>query len=146
MAKKVFKFTPAHEAFCQHYAEFGNATQAYLHAFPSVKYNTAKAEGPRLTAIPSIIERIEHIKEEFAVSVQQSKEKTIQALILSGEEAKKAGQFSAYAKLRDMIIKMCGFYEPDKVDITSAGEKITINLDLSKPKDKKDGDKPNLNG
>lgn len=27
MSKKVFKMTPAHEKFCQHYAEYGNATQ-----------------------------------------------------------------------------------------------------------------------
>lgn len=144
--KKNIKFTPAHEVFCQHYAEHGNATMAYLQSHPNVKYNTAKADGPKLTAIPSIQERIEQIKEEFALSVQQSKEKTIQALIQSGEEAKLAGQFSAYAKLRDMVIKMCGFYEPDRVDITSAGERITINLDLSSNKDKKDnGDKPNIN-
>lgn len=115
--KKVYKFTPAHEAFCQHYAEYGNATQAYLHAFPKVKYGSAKVEGCKLLTIPNISERIEAIKEQFAVSIQQSKERTVEALIKSGEEAKKAGQFSAYAKLRDMVIKLCGFYEPEKVQV-----------------------------
>lgn len=143
--KKTYKFTPADEAFCQHYAQYGNATQAYLSAYPKVVYTTAKAEGPKKTAIPCIAERIEAIKEEFAVSIQQTKERTVEALILSAEEAKAAGQFNAYAKMRDMIIKMCGFYEPNKIDVTSQGDKITINLDLTAKKED-DRDKPNLNG
>ncbi len=119
--KKVYRFTPANEAFCQHYAEYSNATQAYLQAYPNCKYGSAKTLGPRLLENIDIIERITHIKEEFAVSVQQTKERTVEALIMSAEEAKQAGQFSAYAKMRDMIIKMCGFYEPEKQEIKHSG-------------------------
>ena len=115
--KKTYKFTPAHEAFCQHYAEHGNATMAYLFAYPKVTYGTAKTEGCKLLTIPNIEERVTHLKEEFAVSIQQTKERTVEALISSAEEAKIAGQFAAYAKMRDMIIKMCGFYEPEKVQV-----------------------------
>ena len=127
MAKKIkkYRFTPSHEKFCQHYAEYGNCTQAYLHAYPKVKYNSAKTLGAELLTIIDILDRIEQIKEEFAVSIQQSKERTVEALISSAEEAKIAGQFSAYAKLRDMVIKMCGFYEPEKSEIELKG--ITLN-------------------
>lgn len=131
MAKKIFKMTPAHEKFCQHYSEYGNATQAYLFAWPNVKYGTAKTEGSEMLTKPDIAERIDQLKEEFAVQYKQTKEGTIRDLIQSAEEAKTAGQFSAYAKLREMIIKMCGLSEPSKIDVTSGGEKINIILNLN---------------
>jgi len=132
MAKKVYKITPAHDKFCQHYAEYGNATQAYLFAFPKVTYGSARELGARMLSVDEIAEKIEQIKEEFAVEYKQSKDGTIRDLINSAEEAKAQGQFSAYAKLREMIIKMCGFYAPEKSEITHKG--ITINY--TKPNDK----------
>jgi hypothetical protein len=128
MAKKIFKMTPLHDKFCQHYAEYGNATQAYLFAFPNVKYGTAKTEGNELLTKPDIKEKIDQLKEEFAVEYRQTKEGTIRDLIQTAEEAKAQGQFSAYAKLRDMIIKMCGFYEPEKIEHSGA-----IDIKLSIP-------------
>ncbi len=119
MAKKTFQFTPSHEKFCQHYSEYGNATQAFLFAWPKVTYNTAKAHGYELLQNVAIKERIEQLKEEFAVEYKQTKDGTIRDLIQTAEEAKAQGQFSAYAKLREMIIRMCGFYEPDKLEVKS---------------------------
>ena len=125
MAKKVFQMTPAHEKFCQHYAEYSNATQAYLFAFSKVTYKSARELGSNLLTNVDIKERIEQLKEEFAVEYNQTKDGTIRDLIQTAEEAKAQGQFSAYAKLREMIIKMCGFYEAEKQEITHKG--LTIN-------------------
>lgn len=121
---KQFKFTPVHEKFCQHYMEYGNPTVAFLYAKGSksdgdkngVTYNTAKTEGPKLLHNPAILERIEQLKEEFAVQFKQTKENTVRDLINAAEEAKAQGQFSAYAKLRDMVIRIHGLYSPDKFE------------------------------
>lgn len=121
---KQFKFTPVHEKFCQHYCEYGNATVAYLYAFGSkadgdkngVVYSTAKSHGPALLQNAAILERVEQLKEEFAAQFKQTKENTVRDLINAAEEAKALGQFQAYAKLREMVIKLHGLYEPDKIE------------------------------
>lgn len=143
MAKKVFKMTPAHDKFCQHYAEYGNATQAYLFAWPNVKYGSARELGSNLLTNIDIKEKIEQLKEEFAVQYKQTKDGTIRDLIQSAEEAKAIGQFTAYAKLREMIIKMCGYYEPEKIE--HSGEvktNVVINYIVPKETDEPEsGDK-----
>lgn len=121
---KQFKFTPVHEKFCQHYAQYGNATIAYLFAFGSkadgdkngVTYNSAKNSGSILLQNITITERIEQLKEEFAVQFNQTKDNNVRELYLAAEEAKAQGQYSAYAKLRDMVIRLKGLYEPDKFE------------------------------
>ncbi len=134
MAKKVFKMTPAHEKFCQHYTEYGNATQAYLFAWPKVAYGTARTEGSEMLTKPDIMSRIEQLKEEFAVQYNQTKDGTIRDLIETAEQAKAQGQFSAYAKLRDMIIKMTGFYEPEKIH-HSGGMNLNLQIPGMEPDD-----------
>ena len=126
--RKKDPFTPLHEKFCQHYAEYGNATQAYLFAWPKVAYSSAKSEGCEMAAKPYIKERIEQIKEEFAVQYNQTKAGTVRDLINAAEEATAMGQFPAYAKLREMVIKMCGFYEPDKIEVSGS-----IDFELKVP-------------
>lgn len=128
---------PAHEKFCQHYAEYGNATQSFLFAFPKVTYGTAKAEGSKLLAKVDIKEKIEQLKEEFAVEYNQTKDGTIRDLIQTAEEAKAKGQFSAYAKLREMIIKMCGFYEPEKVEVKA---EWTIGFNIPKKEEEEESE------
>lgn len=123
---------PAYEKFCQHYAEYANATQAYLFAFPNIKYSTAGTEGPKLLGNPAIKERIEQLQDEFKTQYKQTKEGTIRDLINAAEEAKKAFQFPAYAKLREMVIKMCGFYEPDRIEHSG---NVGINIAIVKPDD-----------
>ena len=120
---------PWHEVFCQQYAKHGNATQAYHFAKPDVKYNTAKTNGSQLLSKTNISERIEFLKDEFSTSVHQTKESTIRDLIGAAEEAKADGQFTAYFKARDMIIKMCGFYAPEKVEVESTTYSIGFDKD-----------------
>lgn len=136
-AKKKYVFTPANERFCEHFAEFGNYTQAYLFAYPNAVYSTANSKGSELGNKPPCVERIAQLQEEFAISVQQSKERTIKDLLITAEEARKDGKYNDYAKLRDMIIKMCGFYEPEKQQIEHKG--ITFNY-ITPIEDKKKND------
>lgn len=131
--------TPAHHKFCEHYSEYSNATQAYLFAFPGVKYGTAKTEGSKLLTNPDISERIEQLKEEFECQFRQDKNRTIRDLIVASEEAKAIGEWATYAKLRDMVARISKFYET-KVDITSKGEKISIELNLGDNDEQDDKD------
>lgn len=138
--KKVISLTPAHMKFCEHYCEYDNMTMAYLFAYPGTAYGTAKSEGSKLMTNHNIIERVEQLKEEFATQFNQTKEKTTRDLIMAAEEAKTMGQFASYATLRNMIIKMCGFYAP--TEIKHSGD---LDLSLKFPnleidEDKDDGD------
>ena len=114
------------EKFATHYAEFSNATRAYLYANPKAAYSTARVEGCKYLAHPNIAQLIESKQAEFNEKFMHSKEKTIQELIQTAEQAKKANQFGAYGKLREMVIKICGFYEPEKIEQTGT---IIIKFD-----------------
>jgi phage terminase small subunit len=120
--------SPAHDKFCQHYAEYSNGAMAYLFAFPNVTYGSARTLGSELLTKVDIKARIEQLIEEFNVQYKQDKRRTIRDLIVAAEEAKAMAQFPAYAKLREMIIKMEGFYEPDKIELSG-----TINFELKVP-------------
>lgn len=122
MAKKIPKVevnTPKVklEKFAAHYAMNGNGTQAYLSVYPTAGYDTARTEGSRMLARPSVKEFIENYKERFIIEYMQTKEQTINDIKQTAEEAKAVGNYNAYAKLRDMIIKLLGHYEPDKLQV-----------------------------
>lgn len=124
MAKNNIK----QEKFAAHYAEYGNATRAYLYVNPKATYGTARTEGSEWLTKPNIIDLIQQKKDEFNEKFMHSKEKTIQELLLTAEEAKEAGNYNAYGKLREMIIKMNGFYEADKVELSGG---YTINISVT---------------
>lgn len=136
MAKKQFKFLPTHEKFCMHFQEYGNATQAFLFAWPKVQYTSAKTEGPKLLANPFIKERIEQLQEEFITQYKQDKQKTVRDLIVAAEEFKRMGDNPSYIKARDMVVKMSGFYAPDKVE-HSGNIGLDVNIIINKPNEPK---------
>lgn len=141
--KKPLIMTAAHEKFCQHYSEYGNMRQAFLYAWPETKFSAAGQAASMLMKKSEISDRIQQIREEVQVEFNQTKEGTIKDLIRSAEEAKKAFQFAAYAKLREMVINLCGLYPVKKSehDITSGGKPITpiqINFDLNQDEEKKE--------
>lgn len=125
--------SPAQIKFCQKYIDTSNATISWMHSHPDANYSTAKSEGCKILNNPDVKSYIDQLKEEMATTFKQTKDGTIKDLIISAEEAKEAKQFSAYAKIREMIIKMVGFYEPDKLDVTTNGEGINkINITIVK--------------
>lgn len=58
---------PRHENFAQHYARFGNATQAYITA--GYSETGANANAARLIALDSISQRIKELREIIAAGV-----------------------------------------------------------------------------
>ena len=123
--KKEFIMTAAHEKFCQHYSEYGNMRQAFMYAWPETKFSSAGQAASMLMKKDEITDRIQQLREEVQVEFNQTKDGTIKDLIRSAEEAKKAFQFAAYAKLREMVIELCGLYPikqtKQDVNITAKG-------------------------
>lgn len=132
MGKKIThkKLTEAQIKFCEHYAFKTNATQAYLLAFPDCAYNTAKTEGNKLLTKPDILAEINRQKEILADKYDISKETMIKEIKRKLSEID-YDDFNnpTWAKLIDMLNKMGGHYT-QKVDITSGGNPISINLKL----------------
>ena len=55
--------TEKQQKFCEEYITSGNATVAYLRAYPNAQYNTANAEAPKLLKKPHIKEYLEWLRE-----------------------------------------------------------------------------------
>lgn len=86
------KLTPRQEKFCQEYCNCLIACRAYLHAYPNVKYDTARTEGAKLLANPYIQARIDEIQAEARKNLKITPEflvaKSLEVIQLSldGEE------------------------------------------------------------
>jgi len=119
-----------HEKFCIEYCKLLHANLAYCAVYPNSAYNSSFGNSSRLLKKPRIQERIAEIQEKFAATVKQDKNKTVSDLLETAEQARADGRYGDYAKLRDMVIKMCGFYEAEKVDVDIKG----FTLNYIKPK------------
>lgn len=135
MAKKQLILTAAHEKFCQHYSEYDCARQAFMYAWPQTKFSSAGELASRMLKNVEILERIEHIKEEFAVQYRQTREGNVRDLINTAEEAKAQGQYSAYAKLREMVLRMAGLQDPIKEDNSKDDKTIILDLPGLEPEE-----------
>lgn len=134
---KPDNLNPAQIAFCEHYSTYGNAAQAYIHAHPKVKYSTARTEGPRQLQNQDIKEYVDYLVELNSNEFQQTKDKFILDTFKAAEQAKEAGQFMAYGKIREQIIKMLGWNEPDKVEHSGS---LEFELKVPGLEDKEDQD------
>ena len=126
------RLSPAHFKFVNHYCEFGNATQAYLKAFPKVTYKSARELGSNLLTDADIQEYIAQRKEELESASLVTRESLIRDLQEIKAAQKKINSGSSL-KAIELMGKMLGYFE-NKLDITSGGDKITIKLDLSDDK------------
>jgi|SRR3989304_5950987 len=116
------------QAFIEEYLNNGgNATTAYLTVYQDVTYGTAKTEGNKLITRPDVQLEIAAKRAVLAQKNLITRQQMIEDLNSSAEEAKQAGQYAAYAKMREMIIKIYGYYAPDKVQVSN------LNLELKFP-------------
>lgn len=125
--------------FILHYVEYGNATQAYLQATPNpITYASAKQQGYMMLKDPEVIEAIEQKKEELSLQASISKEKMVRELTFTAEQAKNVGDFKAYANMKNMIIKMFGYYEPEKIQHSGEQNITLIKINEVKKEDNTD--------
>lgn len=125
MENKENGVTIRQDMFAKHYATYGVGVHAYLSAFEGVSYEVAKTEASKLLTNPHIKDLVQRYKADLAVKFDVTKEKMVRDLTETAELAKENKQFIAYAKMKDQIIKMFGFYAPDKIEQTT-NQTITV--------------------
>ena len=122
-----------HIQFIEHYMSNGmNATQAYLSTYPNVTEETANVNGCRLLSNANIKARIEELQAETSKSLQITKESLINDLITIKQLCldNPRGVHNSI-KAIEVIKKMLGFNEPDKVEnkITNINLKDLVSFD-----------------
>lgn len=123
-----------HVIFVQNYLVDGNATQAYLKAYPNVTYETAVVNGSRLLTNAKVKEAIEAGKQELKEKMLITKEDLIKDLI-DIKNAQKTDNAQAAIKAIEVISKMLGLNEPEKIE-HSGTQAITVIKTIEVKKDK----------
>jgi phage terminase small subunit len=147
------KLNPKQELFVKEYLIDFNATQAALRAGYSPK--TAYSQGPRLLDNVEIQREIEKGKLKTLKKLEITREDILKKAYnipllysqmlelaqrddLEPDEELKLLRLSSLVKGSDfnksleILNKMLGYNEADRVDVTSGGEKITINFNTKK--------------
>jgi phage terminase small subunit len=122
-----------HKQFVEEYMSNGmNATQAYLSTYPKVTEKTASANGSRLLVNAKIKAEIERLQAKTSKSLNITKESLIKDLIEIKELCKTNPRaIHNSIKAVEVINKMLGFNEPDKVEnkITGINIKDLVSFD-----------------
>lgn len=109
------KLTPKQQLFVEEYLIDFNATQAAIRA--GYSENTAYSQGPRLLENVEIQRGIEKGKQKLIKKLDIKKEDIIRDLIRIKED--NIEDFPPHAlKALEMLNKMLGFNEPDKINHT----------------------------
>ena len=109
-----------------------NATQAAIRCGYSEK--TAYSQGQRLLKKDDIQKEVRKAQQKTINKLEITREDILKDLIKIKED--NINDWPPHAlKALEMLIKMQGFNEPEKIDHTSKGEKITINLNLKNKND-----------
>ncbi len=103
-----------HEAFAQAYAVTNNGAESYRRA--SGKENNADVNCHSLLGNPRIQERIAEIRGENAKQVRKSRENVVEWLADVIDEKRVVTK--EQLKAAEILNKMCGWNEPDKVEST----------------------------
>jgi hypothetical protein len=119
-----------HIKFAQHYSIYGNATRAYLNAYPETPYGSARTLGSKFLTNLNIQILIEQHKEEFKEKYFFDKERMIKEIYDTMNEARSVYQYNNVLKAQEMIIKLLDIAPKTSLDLTSMGQKINIQLNL----------------
>lgn len=122
-----------HERFCQFYAGecFGYGGKAYIAAGYQSKTNgSAETDASRLIRNEQISNRIKHLREEYGKRIAIDAQKIMDMRL---EIANCAGtkDCDRLAAIRD-IERALGLDAPQKIDVTTQGEKILPSVTLIK--------------
>lgn len=125
------KLTAKQERFCQEYVNCMNGTEAAIKAGYSP--NTANEISAQNLAKLSIINRLKELQKPIADQLNITRERIARNILKIAEPDNKVidpenGIFptkeSDILKANELLAKMFGFNEPDKIDMTSKGESI----------------------
>ena len=130
--KKVnIKFTAKQERFCQYYINCMNATEAAIKAGYSKK--TANRIAAENLSKLDIINRLKELQKPLSDELNITRERIARNILKIAEPVEKVidvenGVFPTkdadVLKANELLAKMFGFNEPEKLDLTSKGESI----------------------
>lgn len=107
-----------HQAFCELYLQYFNATKAYMQVFKDASYGTARANSTELMKREDVQEFLSRRLDELAIT---SNEVVLGlAKIARNEEEKTTDRIRAY----ELLGKTKGIFL-DRTDITTAGQKVS---------------------
>jgi len=142
--KKVNKLTAKQERFCQEYINCLNGTEAAIKAGYSAK--TAKGMAIENLSKHTICERLKVLQKPIADQLNITRERIARNILKIAEPEHKEidpengiypTKESDILKANELLAKMFGFNEPDKLDLTTKGEAINkINYIVKDEKQK----------
>jgi phage terminase small subunit len=122
------KLSPKQEKFVQEYIKSGNATQSYLNAGYSTKSPDVGAS--QLLRNNRVQERLEELKnastKKFIIDKEFLTEKYLEIHNIALE-----GNINVSKGALDSLARMYGVNEPEKLDVTTQGDKIN-QIDMTK--------------
>ena len=111
--------------FCDTYLSNGELLErAYISAYPEINQDYAGTSASKLLKRPGIKEYILHKKEKLAKKMEITKESLVNDLVKIKDAAIAEKSFSNATKAIEVLAKMLGHNEPDKVDVTTNGESM----------------------
>ena len=116
---------PRHEKYCQNLILGMSQTDAYLKAgYKDTPHTRNRAS--KLSTINHIVVRIEELREKTAEKFEITKDKLLAELAKTAiSKVEDKVRHSDKLKATEIINKMCGYNEPEKVDLTGKSiEKI----------------------
>ena len=116
--------------FCEEYVRTGNGTQTYLMLYPDCTIRSANNLSTRWLRKVHIKEQIKILQEEKLKASKISKESIIDDCLRCREKCEKQGDWKNHAKYTEIINKMLGLNEAEKVEMTGKIVSINLNLDL----------------
>ena len=119
------KLNPKQIKFCEEYVKNGNATQSYIKS--GYSETGADAGASRLLSNVSIQDYIKELQKESQESARIDREWLYQGYKELIDMHKESTPAVAKGSL-DSIGKLLGLNEADKLDVTSLGESININI------------------
>lgn len=124
-----------HKLFVDHYLSNGlNATRAYMAVYPDKTEESAAVLAHKLLRNVKVNELIEQYKVKESERLLVTKEQVIQDLLFI-KDAQLQNNPQHSIKALEVINKMLGYYTENKVDITSGGNSINIQINLDDDKD-----------
>ena len=126
---------PKQEKFCQLYHQTGNASQSYKDAGYSAKTDgSARTGASTLLTNPNIEERLATIAAETAKEVSVSRSEML-GLFLDIATAEGIEETRDRISAGKEINRMCGYYEPDKVEVSGEADLLGLMRELTGAKD-----------
>ena len=122
------KLTVRQGKFVEHYALCGNAAEAARLAGYSAK--TARVTGPENLSKLAVKEALQARQHAFQAELGVTKEGVVNGLLsaiqMGREQQNPAAMITGFVQ----IAKLCGFYEPEKVNLTlsAGGERLSAKF------------------